>query len=411
MPTRVLNRIGFDPAGRYFLTAEPDGVILFRDAQTGAAVGASAGYTGDTTDTTLTGVAFRPDGDAAPDLWPRRPRPDLGPGDGPAGARAAAPRAATTWPRPSGPTGVGSRRPRVGEAEGRIRVWDAEVGRLVAESPRLVGSIYGLAFHPDGLTIAACVGDGEVRLFDAETGQTRGRPMADGGPVAHLAFSPDGRLLATGGDDGAVWIYDAATGRPLGTTPGHEGAIIGVIFRPDGRELVTAGRDGSARVWDTTPIADPGRGIPMSSAARAAEFSPDGRLLATDGVDGAARVFEVATGRAVLPPLVHAYGRVRFARFSPDGRLLATGGDDSVVRIWDVATGKPAGPPLPQPSWALNARFSPDGRRLLVGHTGGSRIALGRRRPAGGSAPGSSTPSRSGTRSRTWRSTARAGSR
>ncbi len=370
LTTRVVNRIGFDPLGRSFLTASFDGIVYFRDVQTGRPFGPRLD-THDRTSNTLLGATFRPDGariltygrDGRAQLW-----------DTATGQRLFDPLVhdggvVSASFRPDGRRIATA---RDNGTEGRVTVWEADTGRVVAQSERLPGGLFAVAFHPDGRVIAAGGRDGGVRLLDAETGQARGWPMTEGGVVNRFAFSPDGRLLATGSVDGTVWFFDAWTGRPLGATPDHGGEISGLSFRADGRRLFTASRDGSARVWDLTPITDPGRGIPLASNAQTADQSPDGRLLATDGIDGAARVFETATGRPFLPPLVHANGFVRFARFSPDGRLLATGGDDSMVRIWNVATGAPAGPPLPQPSWSRNARFSPDGRRLLIGHTGGT---------------------------------------
>ncbi len=369
MATRVVNRMGFDPTGRAFLTTGAEGSVLFLDVQTGRPSGPRLD-TRDLMGTSLLGVAFRPDGRRmitfgrdGGRFWDAITGRVLS-----ESSRQGVGIATATF----SPDGSRVATAENGEAEGQIRVWNSDDGRLVAESPRFAGGFFVLAFHPDGRTIAASGRDGIARLFDAATGQVRGRPMSEGGHVNDLAYSPDGRLLATGSDDGTVWMFDPATGRPLGTTPDHGGPLIGLIFRPDGRELVTASRDGSARVWDIAAVADPGRAIPLASVAVTAELSPDGRLLAIDGVDGAARVFDIATGRPVLPPLLHAWGRVRLARFSPDGRRLATGGDDAVVRIWDVATGAPVGQPLPQPSWPLNAQFSPDGRRLLVGHTAGT---------------------------------------
>ena len=370
LATRVFNRIGFDPLGRSFPTVSCDGIVYFRDVQTGRPFGPRLD-THDRTANTLLGATFRPDGariltygrDGRAQLW-----------DTATGQRLFAPLVhdgSVVFARFRA-DGRRIATARDNGTEGRVAVWDADTGRLLAQSERLPGGLFAVDFHPDGRAIAAGCRDGVVRLLDAETGQARGWPMTEAGAVNRFAFSPDGRLLATGSVDGTVWFFDACTGRPLGATPDHGGEISGLSFCPDGRRLFTASRDGAARVWDVTPITDPGRGIPLASNAQAADQSPDGRLLATDGIDGAARVFETATGRPFLPPLVHANGFVRFARFSPDGRLLATGGDDSMVQIWNVATGAPAGPPLPQPSWSRNARFSPDGRRLLIGHTGGT---------------------------------------
>jgi WD40 repeat protein/serine/threonine protein kinase/tetratricopeptide (TPR) repeat protein len=358
---RGMTNVPFHPAGRGFLTVGGDSVQL-RDLRTGQAVGPPLGLLdGKRNGGVLRGAVFAPSGDRIVTygldgfirVWET------------AAGRLAGPppqHESDVWAAAFRPDG---RRLATASDPG-IRVWDVESGRLVGESYRSELRFTGVTFSPDGRTIMATSDDGVVQLFDAATGRAGGWPLAFAGGLGWLAFRPDGRLLASGGVDGTVRFFNVATGREVGPVLEHRGRIMGLTFWPDGRWLVTVGRDGTVRIWDVTPLAPAARGVLGASNVRTVEFSPDGRLLATYGFDGAARVFEAATGRPILPPLVHASGPVRVARFSPDGRLLATGGDDSLVRLWDVATGRPVGPPLPQPHWPLNARFSPDGRKLLI---------------------------------------------
>jgi WD40 repeat protein/serine/threonine protein kinase/tetratricopeptide (TPR) repeat protein len=370
LATRVLRRMGFDPTGRFLLTAGLDGVIVFRDARTGAPVGPTVD-TIDSTVTALLGVTFRPDGrqfvtyrrDGVAQFWDTQTRRKL---FAPL-LHAGEVRSAKFRPDGKQLATVENR-----HSEGRIRIWDVTDGRLVAESARLSVGLATIAYHPAGRTIAARSFDSTLHLFDAETGQGWLAPFTHDGLVYELAFSPDGRFLAASTTDGNVWFHDAVSGRALGSTPDHGAVVSGLAFQANGRGLVSASRDGSARIWDVTPLAEPGRYLPLAEHARVAELSPDGRLIATDGRDGAARVYDVVTGHPVLPPLIHTNGQVRIATFSPDGRRLATGGDDNVVQLWDVATGAPIGRPMLQRTWPLNARFSPDGKVLLVSHAGGT---------------------------------------
>jgi serine/threonine-protein kinase len=101
-----------------------------------------------------------------------------------------------------------------------------------------------------------------------------------------------------------------------------------------------------------------------------AQLSANGTKLVT-GIErgtnyGAAQVWDVATGRALTPPMVHA-DAVTFVEFSPDGRRVVTASYDGTARVWDALTGQPLTPPLPHENGVAQARFSPDGQRVVTG--------------------------------------------
>jgi WD40 repeat protein len=67
--------------------------------------------------------------------------------------------------------------------------------------------------------------------------------------VYGVAFSPDGRTLASGSADATVKLWDVASGREVRTLSGHARGVDSVAFSPDGRTLASGSGDNMVRVW------------------------------------------------------------------------------------------------------------------------------------------------------------------
>ena len=78
------------------------------------------------------------------------------------------------------------------------------------------GAILALRFRPDG-GILATGGERRVQLWDPATGLALAASPDLPGPIAGLAWSPDGQTLAIAGAGGTVWVWSlpADDGRGL----------------------------------------------------------------------------------------------------------------------------------------------------------------------------------------------------
>jgi hypothetical protein len=108
---------------------------------------------------------------------------------------------------------------------------------------------YCVEFSPQGDLLA--VGrDRHVELLDQATGQVIRHLSGHTSPVRGVAFSPDGATLATTSHDRTARLWDTATGTCRTTLSGHTSRVLGVAFSPDGTTVATASTDRTARLWD-----------------------------------------------------------------------------------------------------------------------------------------------------------------
>jgi WD40 repeat protein len=148
--------------------------------------------------------------------------------------------------------------------------------------------VTGLAYAPDGRSLATTGHEKVVRVWDPETGRERFTV-----PASDPAYSPDRTTLAVGsraGEGGSVALLDASTGRVKSIFP--DSKFGPVAFLPGGAALVGLeyGEDLTVRLWDVA-TGQPRDAIRLGHAgghaiARLA-VSPDGRTVALAGLGNA----------------------------------------------------------------------------------------------------------------------------
>ncbi len=176
-----------------------------------------------------------------------------------------------------------------------LTVWDVATRRLIRRLNGHTGYCVSLDFSRDGKLLASGSGDGTAIIWSTET-WNRARTLRNPDPpgqisqgrsqVAGVAFSPDGKTLAVASIGGTVQLWDVATGELRESLKGHSSAVTAVAFSPDGRTLASGSVDQTVRLWNVAtrrPLMqlDPGSvgmGLEYTLA-----FSPDGKHLLAAG--------------------------------------------------------------------------------------------------------------------------------
>jgi WD40 repeat protein len=280
------------------------------------------------------------------------------------------------------------------------------------------GSVYTVAYSPDGHTMAAgYVNQNIVQLWDVSDPShpvKLGQPLPEDSSVdsvQSLAFSPDGRTLAVGGHSSS--IGDNGSGGFVDlwdlTSPSHPvlleraptpaahafdffSTVESVAFSPDGRTLVAGRSADDVNVWNVSQSGDltlQGKTLFLCTSSSNPylsylSFSPDGRTLSTtcdsDSARGAAAVDLWNMTDPTHPTLrgqpLSVDSTVNSVAFSPDGHTLAAGAVDNDVHLWNVTDpDHPAtlGKALTGPANSVaSVAFSPDGHTLAAGSVDGA---------------------------------------
>jgi WD40 repeat protein/tRNA A-37 threonylcarbamoyl transferase component Bud32 len=316
--------------------------------------------------------------------------------------------------------GGGFSEPRV---EGWLKVWDARSGELIWGPPVPGTMVLGLAFRPDGRSLAvgyvrfqdlkhpgyvqlhrvtdgkplggafgklvsgvnvvafdrggrrlAVAGPERIEIWDPET-RDRVRPSTEHATLAYcIAFHPDGKRRASGGPDHTIDLRDLASGAIVQTFSGHRGPVAAIAFSPDGQQLASVSMDKSVRLWEVATGRELAAFHGHTHFVRALAFHPDGRRLVSGSLDGTVKVWDTVTSR---PIALRGHSNPVFSvGFGDDDRHVVSKSDDLTIKHWDLDTVEEdraipprerGGPPIPANGGGpppSRSRLSPDGKLL-----------------------------------------------
>lgn len=243
------------------------------------------------------------------------------------------------------------------------------------------GPVKGVAFAPNGTTLATASADTTVKVWDLRAFSPSMQPIetythhtdaveavaiAQNGlvisvgvdqtvQIAHpsqqrtltghldevnaLALSSDHRIAATGGHDSTIRLWDVVSGETIAVLTGHTSWIRALSFHPQRGMLLSASRDGSVRLWDVTQpeAAHEVASFWHEGDVRAVAFDATGTLAASGSTGGTINLWHIERQERIAVLEKHTMPVISLA-FHPQNHLLASGGGDNMIYLWGIAS-------------------------------------------------------------------------
>ncbi len=227
----------------------------------------------------------------------------------------------------------------IGGADRRIRLLQPENSGTPRPLGERDGTVWDLAFAPDGRELASTGSDGKVRLWQVKTGRQL-QVLELGGTGRALAYSPTGDLLAAAGLDRRIRLWRRPRLQAAGTLSGHRFGVRCLAFSPDGKALASGSNDLTVRVWDAA-AGKPGavlRG--HCSPVTALCFTPDGKHLISCSLDGSVIMWDRRDQRRLIVREADDVG-ILTAAVSVEGKALALAGRNRRINLLRLPLRRP----------------------------------------------------------------------
>lgn len=214
------------------------------------------------------------------------------------------------------------------------------------------------AWSADGKVVASGCENGTIQLTEIPSGKLL-TTLTTGAAVTGIAFAPDGKTIAIRQPNQTMSQWDIATGKRLrsGGFPNYKAHLL--AFKRDGNNIIAAaygefvnwningGASGS--MWNNPPAG--------GYAAVAADGSIMGRGSAEGLVQMMAQMHQI-TNIQVGPTYCMAFG--------PGAKWLATGAKDNNVYVWDLGKRDKTATLTGLPAPAKKLSFAADGSTLAA---------------------------------------------
>lgn len=194
------------------------------------------------------------------------------------------------------------------------------------------GYVYCVQFSPDGRTLASGGADRRIRLWNADTGKIIYTLDGHQESVTAIEFMPNGKILISAGADRTIRFWDLEHKQLLKTIEAHTQKIHAVAISRDGQLIISGSSDRTVRVRQLGTANNyilEGHQDGVLTVA----ISPDGKTIASGSIDGVVNLWDVHTRQLTASIQAHQ-SAVKSIVFQPIGQTLISGSWDRTIKIW-----------------------------------------------------------------------------
>jgi WD40 repeat protein len=250
----------------------------------------------------------------------------------------------------------------------RIRPLPAPKPEYISTFRGHSGTIYDIAWSPNGQELASASGDKTVRIWSIEGSEDEPTYVYEQhkGRVNAVDWSPINNWIASASVDKTVHIWHPEHGKRLQWK--HKDLVNDVAWSPDGHYVASASDDKTVQVWDIQAE----KCIAVYNEHRhwvnIVAWSPDGKRIASGSQDRTIHIWNVNPIRNELI-FPHHTASINDLLWSPGGTDIASASTDKTVRIWST-TGAPGFTVQSHNDYVLSLTRSRYGRRIASASNG-----------------------------------------